>query len=130
MAQTRVTVSLEGFEDVRRAVERVPEAARVVLSDVIAKSTFAVYRRVLATVPVDTGLLKSTITGTSRGLFGHIRTAQSNFYWRFIEYGTKYRAARPFLRSAAESETSAFLERTRQAARALERDFTSGGGLL
>lgn len=127
----RVTVTLEGFDDVRNAVKRVPDAARVVLSEVIAKTTFSARQRAIALAPVDSGTLRRSITSSSRGMYGRVVINDPDvFYWRFVEYGTRYKAARPFIRTAAELETGAFTERVRLAGKQLERDFTSGGGLL
>jgi HK97 gp10 family phage protein len=131
MATTRISTQLVGFEQVRAAVKRVPYEARVVLSDVIAKTTFAVKQRAIVLVPKDTGQLRTAITSSSRGLYGRVEVRDpASYYWRFLEYGTVRMAARPFVRPAAELETNDFTERVRRAGQQLERDFTSGGGLL
>ena len=130
-ASSRLTVSLEGFDEIRRSLERLPDATRAVLSDVIAKSTFAAKQRAVALAPVGEGRLRNAIQATSRGMYGRvIITDPEIFYWRFLEYGTVKMAARPFVRPAAEMETAAFVERVRQAAQRLEHDWKTGGGLL
>lgn len=132
MATARITTTLVGFDEVRAAVKRVPDEARVVLSDVIAKSTFAVRQRMIAMAPRgETGRLRAAISSSSRGLFGRVViTDPDAYYWRFLEFGTVKMAARPFIRPAAELETADFTERIRQSARRLEDGFGSGGRLL
>jgi HK97 gp10 family phage protein len=130
MATSRVTLTLEGFEETRRAVVAVPDAARAMLSDVIAKTTFATGQRAKALAPRETGLLRSSITAVSRGLYGRVTVSGDAFYWRFVEYGTVKMAAKPFVRPSVEMEQPQFLERVRNVGRELERDWTSGGGLL
>jgi HK97 gp10 family phage protein len=132
VATTRVTLTIEGFDAVRQSVVRVPDAARVALSDVIAKSTFAVRQRALLLAPRgETGRLRSSITASSRGLYGRVTISDPDvYYWKFIEYGTVRASARPFVRPAVEAETNDFVDRVRQVGKRLERDWTSGGGLL
>ncbi|HJT96608.1 MAG TPA: HK97-gp10 family putative phage morphogenesis protein [Mycobacterium sp.] len=132
MATARITTTLVGFDEVRAAVKRVPDAARVVLADVIAKTTFAVRQRALVAAPRgETGRLRASLLSSSRGLSGRVEIRDPDVhYWRFLEYGTVKIAARPFVRPAAELETNDFTERVRQAGRRMEQAFVSHGGLL
>lgn len=122
----KVTVQIEGMEQVRDALRRVPDQTRVLMSDVVAKTAFSARQRTIAGAPVSTGLLRNSITARSRGLSGRVEIAGDAHYWRFIEYGTRYAAARPFVRPAAEEESATFEQRIRQAAARLERDFSAG----
>ena len=122
---TRTVVTLENFEPIRAAIERVPEDVRDSTSDVVSKTAVGARQRTIAMAPVDTGALRRSITASSRGLSGRVETPPV-YYWRFIEYGTKYIKAKPFIRPAAELEAIDVAERVRQMAARLERDFASG----
>jgi HK97 gp10 family phage protein len=45
-------------------------------------------------------------------------------YWRYVEFGTRYMAAQPFFRPAAEEERNAFIQRMRDVGPRLERDLS------
>lgn len=129
----KVTVKLDGLEATLRAFQRAPDVARVHASSAVAASTFAVAQRARALVPVDTGRLKAAIetSRTVNGLTGNVGlSSREAFYWRFVEFGTKHMAARPFFRPAAEQERNTFIERFRRIGPLMERDLSGGGGLL
>lgn len=122
-------MKLEGFERTRKALLSAPEAARVHASSAVAASTFAVAQRARALVPVDTGLLKSAIESsrTVTGLTGTVGlSTRDAFYWRFVEFGTRNMAARPFFRPAAEDERNTFIARFQNIGHLIERDLSSG----
>lgn len=127
----KVTMRLEGFDATLRALQRAPELVRVLASDAVAKSTFAVAQRARALVPVDTGRLKDAIDSsrTVTGLSGSVGVNKSApvGYWRYVEFGTSRMSARPFFRPAAESERNPFIQRFRDIGSRLERDWTAGG---
>lgn len=121
----KVSVQIEGMDQVRDALRRMPDQTRVIMADVVAKTAFSARQRTVAGAPVNTGLLRGSITSRSRGLSGRVDITGDAYYWRFLEFGTRYAAARPFVRPAAEAESVAFEQRVRQAATRLERDFAS-----
>lgn len=127
MAKVRVT--LEGFEKTMKALQSAPDVARTHASNAIAASTFAVAQRARSLVPVDTGELKRSIESsrpTAKGLTGRVGVSGSAHYWRFVEFGTRYMAARPFFRPAAEMERREFIERMRRIGTLVERDLVAG----
>jgi len=129
MARTGVTLKLEGFESTQRAFARAPELVRVKASQAVATSTFAIAQRARALVPVASGDLKRAITSSNvvSGLSGSVGLdSPAVFYWRFVEFGTRHSAARPFFRPAAEAESELYIQRMRAIGPALERDFSSG----
>jgi HK97 gp10 family phage protein len=80
----------------------------------------------LATAPRgETGRLRGSLTASARGLSGRVVMEGDAFYWRFLEYGTRYIAARPFVRPAAEAEANAVEGRIRDMVAKLERDFAT-----
>ncbi len=123
-------MKLEGFEATQRALVRAPALVKNIASSAVATTTFAVAQRAKSLVPVDTGNLKAAIEGTkpsAGGLTGRVGTNATNvYYWRFVEFGTKKREARPFFRPAAEAESNAYVDRLRAIGPRLERDFTVG----
>jgi HK97 gp10 family phage protein len=135
MAQ--VTATLEGFEATKRAIAAVPEAAKLLAADAIAKSTFAVEQAARALAPRGlTGKLKASITSKSTATAGRVGIAPGfgpggkapgpEVYWRFVEYGTVRVPARPFFRPAAERERDPFIKRMRDIGPKLERDLARG----
>ncbi len=71
----------------------------------ILKRTTQVERRAKQLAPVDTGRLRSSITSRlgsdSQGVVGIVGTNVS--YAAFVEFGTRYMAAQPFLRPALDA---------------------------
>ena len=125
------TMHLDGFEATRRALIRAPELVRSLASSVVATTTFDIAQRARSLVPVDTGTLKASIEAnrsSAGGLTGRVGiTAGTNvYYWRFIEFGTKFRPATPFFRPAAELEADIYVDRMRAIGPRVERDFTVG----
>jgi HK97 gp10 family phage protein len=125
-------MTLEGFESLQRALVRAPELVKTHAASAVAASAFAVAQRARALVPVASGDLKASIESASTGLSGRIGLVAlggptgPSYYWRFVEYGTKYVPARPFFRPAVESEREGFIDRMRKIGPTLERDLTSG----
>jgi HK97 gp10 family phage protein len=131
-----VTATLEGFEATKRAIAAVPEAAKALAADAIAKSTFAVEQAARARAPRGlTGRLRAAITSKSTGTAGRVGIAPGfgiggrpgpEVYWRFVEYGTVRMPARPMFRPAAEQERDPFIRRMRDIGPKLERDLSRG----
>lgn len=123
-------MTLEGFERTMKALQSAPEVVRSLSSAAINTSTFAIAQRARALVPVDTGKLKNAIEANKvvTALTGSVGVNKSvdAFYWRFVEFGTKHMAARPFFRPAAEEERDRFIQRMRDIGPQLERDLTAG----
>jgi HK97 gp10 family phage protein len=133
----KVTATLEGFEATKRAIAAVPELAKVLASDAVAKSTFSVEQSARALAPRGlTGRLKASITSKATATAGRVGIAGSvssspkfkgpEAYWRFVEYGTVRVPARPFFRPAAEREKDPFIARMKAIGPKLERDMSSG----
>jgi HK97 gp10 family phage protein len=131
-----VTATLEGFEATKRAIAAVPEAAKALAADAVAKSTFAVEQAARARAPRGlTGRLRAAITSKATATAGRVGIAPGfgisgrpgpEVYWRFVEYGTVRMPARPMFRPAAEQERDPFLKRMRDIGPKLERDLARG----
>lgn len=125
----KVTVTLTGFDALQRALAGAPEAVRDMSSSAIASSAFAIAQRARALVPVASGDLKRAIATSmvARGLTGSVGLSTPDTpYWRYVEFGTRFMAARPFFRPAAEMERDSFVQRMRDIGPRLERDLSTG----
>jgi HK97 gp10 family phage protein len=133
----KITATLEGFEATKRAIAAVPEAAKRLAADAVAKSTFAIEQSARALAPRGlTGRLKASIVSRATATAGRVGIAGSvssslthkgpDTYWRYVEYGTVRVPARPFFRPAAEREKDPFIKRMRDIGPKLERDLSSG----
>lgn len=129
---TKVTMKLEGMEALQRALQRTPNLVASLSADAVQVSSFAVAQRARALVPVATGDLKAAIELSSTGTSGRVGLvalggpAGPMRYWRWVEFGSARRPARPFFRSAADIESTGFINRMRAIGPRVERDFASG----
>ena len=128
MAKVTEVMQLHGMRELQQALVRAPEQVTAHAGDAVAASTFAITQRAKSLVRVSTGLLQSSIIGSSRGLNGRVVIEGDAYYWRFLEYGTVHMDAKPFIRPSAEEEAKPFEQRMRNILSGLERDF--GGGRL
>jgi HK97 gp10 family phage protein len=128
----KVTMTLQGFDAVQRAISRAPDLVAALAGNAVQASTFAVAQRARSLVPVSSGDLKAAIEATSTGTSGRVGLVAIGGplgpmrYWRYVEYGTAHRSARPFFRPAADLESAAFIGRMRAIGPRLERDFSTG----
>lgn len=85
------------------AILKVLESEEGPVGKEILRRTLQVERRAKGLCPVDTGRLRASITSRmgreASGLAGIVGTSVT--YAAPVEFGTRYMAARPFLRSAA-----------------------------
>jgi HK97 gp10 family phage protein len=135
-------VRLQGAAQLRKAFQALPEAAQLALGEATEKTAFAIASRARALVPVRTGALKSKInykfsqkTGIAKvGIEkGHVGAENPALYGHLVEFGhagPHPAGPHPFMIPAAEAEKDAYLQRCRDAGKRIERDLTSGGGLL
>jgi HK97 gp10 family phage protein len=86
----------------RGALDRLLESPQGPVGRHLARVAVAVDRMAKSLCPVDTGLLRASINwrlgSDGRGLLAIIGT--STHYAPYIEFGTRYMAAQPFLRPA------------------------------
>lgn len=129
---TKVTMKLEGFDAIQRAITHAPDVVANLSATAVQASTFALAQRARALAPVLSGDLKSAIEGTSKGLSGRVGLVALGgplgpmLYWLFVEYGTVHHRAQPFFRPAADLESQGFIDRMRAIGPRLERGFSSG----
>lgn len=88
---------------IRKAARYEARKVRAV-NALIERYTILIYKEAIRNVPVDTGNLRDSIytvlEDTAMGvLFGEV-TTDSTTYAIFVEFGTVYMAARPYMRGA------------------------------
>src|ERR1051325_5349625 len=77
------------------------------LSELVRKTAFAIEAKAKQLAPVDTGLLRSSITTEIQGPLK--ATVGTNVeYAEYQEFGTRYQKGKPFLTPAFDEETSRF----------------------
>lgn len=129
---TKVTMKLEGFEQLQGALKSAPERVKTYASDAVEASAFSIAQRARALVPVATGDLKAAIESASTGTSGRVGLVAlggptgPSYYWRFVEFGTVRHPAHPFFRPAADIESEVFINRMRAIGPKLERDMSAG----
>ena len=88
------------IDDVINSLERSIEKAIKAAEKELQLTALEIERDAKLNAPVDTGMLRASITSTGSGSEYEIGTNVE--YAPFVEYGTKYMAARPFLFPAFE----------------------------
>jgi HK97 gp10 family phage protein len=86
---------------------------RSVVSQAVAATALAVESRAKENAPVDTGRLRSSIASDIQGVTATVGTNVE--YAVYIELGTRFQPARPFLYPAAEAERQLFVQRLKAA---------------
>jgi HK97 gp10 family phage protein len=119
-------MTLHGFDALQRALATAPEVVRTQTADAVSATAFAIAQRMRTLAPRASGTLRSAIQARSRGTSGRVEIGSEAFYWRFLEYGTKQMAARPFVRTSAEFESATFLARIRAIGQRLEQTWGTG----
>lgn len=112
-----VTVELEGLDDLRAKLEKLPEQARKGAGDALEESAEAIADGMRDGVSVDSGTLRDSINAkVDRGaLTAEIGPDnQDADYGYYQEFGTSSMPAQPFALPAAESERGRFPDRVTQ----------------
>ncbi len=109
-------IMLHGLGEALRSLEALaPRMQKNALRGMVAKMAADVRDDARARVQKNTGNLRSNIVSKRRRGKRHVSRAdvivreegtrynkKNAFYWRFIEYGTRFKSARPFLRPALD----------------------------
>ncbi len=123
-----------------RFVKNAPKEMRASLGDVVRKTTFALEQRLRATAPVgpEAPHIRDAVSSKVRGLSGQagfINATEpaapgSDSTMAEVALYNEYRPnAQPFMKPAAEAESSTFVTRMKTALTQVERDLSGGGGL-
>jgi HK97 gp10 family phage protein len=105
-------VELVGLREANRALRQLPDLAKGSVQQVHDVTAFQVARAASAKAPRSAdgshgnppGFLAAAIRWESRprSLSAVVGVGAAAFYWKFLEYGTRFLSARPFLRPAAD----------------------------
>ena len=95
MAKTRI----EGLDKLKDALHQAADATRKSAEAAIRTELETVRSDMRRDVPVETGELRDSIIARPQGLKGEVRATARHA--RFIEFGTKSRAPRPYALPAA-----------------------------
>lgn len=101
-------VKVEVQFDTRELVADLGNLARTAepkIVEVLKKNADELQRKEKRDVPVDTGFLKRSITVTSEDKGLTVIIEPTADYARYVEYGTRYMAAQPYVRSNVYEQT-------------------------
>lgn len=103
---------IRGLEELQRDLEKAAQKLPPGLERVMGKATLVVERRAKKVVAVDTGRLRASIAPEVRRIGGEVRgIVGSNVeYAPYVELGTRYMKARPYLARALEEKKKAILK--------------------
>lgn len=110
-------VTIEGADELQRAMQRMPKNVRDAAQKTVEKAGNVALNKAQSTVPVRTGNLKNSLNVKTANL--KVEVTASAPYASYVEYGTRFARAQPFMRlGAAEAESiiiNDFIERIREA---------------
>lgn len=112
----RIRTRLEGAKELDRVLGKLPKQLRGrVLTRAVRGGANIVRKEMRGRAPVETGRLRDNIVTRARRDRGasvtvSVGPARRTFYAGFIEFGTRFLPARPFLRPAFETVKFAALE--------------------
>ena len=98
-AKFPVALKIIGLDRIAAGLAAAPHELRVVANRVVDEGMAKIEERAEEIVPVRTGYLRSTIYRKKTGFLGWEVGALA-FYAGFVEFGTRYMRARPYLRPA------------------------------
>lgn len=132
MPNSLITVQIINADKMIAAFHRAPKLMSAALTNAINKSLFQIGGQAARNAPVRTGNLRSSILDPSRGLrlatqgvfSGSVGSGVG--YGLFVELGTRFMRAQPFLQPAVVSEDSTvkgfFLEAVNSVLNDIERN--------
>ncbi|SFJ17876.1 phage protein, HK97 gp10 family [Terrisporobacter glycolicus] len=92
----KVTVDIDDLN-----IDNITDEIDDVINTQLESAGYQIERDAKANTPVDTGRLRESITTTSGDM--EVEVGTNVEYAHFIEFGTRYQNAQPFLEPAAES---------------------------
>lgn len=98
-----LTYRLKGLDKFIRQVEQKQRTVRLVVDAELRRSANRVERKAKILAPVDTGWLRTQIYNEQQKLL-HYRVTSPALYSVYLELGTRYMSAQPFLDPALRAE--------------------------
>jgi HK97 gp10 family phage protein len=109
-----VALKIIGLDRIREGLAEAPHELRVVANRIVDEGMSKVTGRAKEIVPVRTGRLRNSIYQKKTGFLGW-EVGASMFYAGFVEFGTRYMRARPYLRPAVEEKMPEIREELKDA---------------
>lgn len=104
-------ITLSGIDGLLKALSG--EEVKGKVSKVVQKHGAAMHKAALRNVPVDTGHLKRSITLETDSMTATVQEHAD--YGIYVEMGTRYMGAQPYMKPALQSVEGAFVEDLRKA---------------
>ncbi len=128
-----MSVRLEGFESVLKALRNVPKVTRKHMVQAVGESKTALAYRIRAEAPLETGALRSKILPSiRRGVMGFVAVESGEVFGRepsvyvyMLEFGTEAMAAQPFIRPTSEQYGHTFIENIKRTGPQIEREMST-----
>lgn len=98
----KVVITLQGTQLTQRRLESFSRGVLRDLEEILDIYALLIQRQAQILAPVDTGFLRNNIFVEHDGRWARLIVASAE-YAVFVEYGTRYVAAQPFLAPAARS---------------------------
>lgn len=98
-----VALKITGLDRLKAGLAAAPHELRVVANRVCDEEMAKVTERAKELAPVRTGRLRNSIYRRKTGFLGW-EVGAAVYYAGFVEFGTRYMRARPFLRPAVEEK--------------------------
>jgi HK97 gp10 family phage protein len=109
-----LALRITGLDRIREGLAAAPHELRVVANRVCDDMMSEVTERGKEIVPVRTGRLRNSIYRKKTGFLGW-EVGATMFYAGFVEFGTRYMRARPYLRPAIEEKMPEIREELKDA---------------
>jgi HK97 gp10 family phage protein len=109
-----LALRITGLDRIREGLAAAPHELRVVANRVCDDMMSEVTERAKEIVPVRTGRLRNSIYRKKTGFLSW-EVGATMFYAGFVEFGTRYMRARPYLRPAVEEKMPEIREELKDA---------------
>lgn len=94
-----ISITIKNLPQIRAAFKQAPYLMVTELSNAVKKTLFSIEHQAKVYAPVDTGILRASIRSKFQGLKGEVGANVT--YDSYVQLGTKYQNAQPYLFSAA-----------------------------
>ncbi len=105
-----MTIKMAGLARMIKGITDIYQKSDSEIGRVVKANTAELQQKEMRTVPVDTGFLKRSImlTMKDKGLTGVVEPTAN--YASYVEYGTRFMAAQPYVRPNYEAQSKQFIQ--------------------
>ena len=101
-------IRLDGLSELKRGLESKPKDVKPALQRILQKHGAALQQKEMRAVPVDTGTLKRSIILDVNYESLTATVEPTAHYASYVEYGTRYMNAQPFVRPSYNAQVTLF----------------------